>query len=281
MTGSLFVVATPIGNLDDLTFRAAEVLRSVDLVLSEDTRRTGRLLAHVGSKVPQRSLHEHNEQDRIDEVLRRLDDGQDLALVSDAGTPTVSDPGMRLVAAVAAAGGRLVPIPGASALLAALMVSGLPTDGVVFEGFLPRRGQARRQRLEALASEERTIVLFASPHRGAEDLADLADALGPDRRAVLARELTKLHEELRRGTLRQLAEGAEAGLKGEITLVLAGADAGPGVEDPTEVIDEVLASVAAGNSTRDAVAEVATAYGLSRRVLYQAVLAQRDGGSGT
>jgi 16S rRNA (cytidine1402-2'-O)-methyltransferase len=281
VTGILHVVATPIGNLDDLTLRAAEVLRTVDLVLSEDTRHTGRLLAHLGSQVPQLSLHEHNERERTGEVLDRLAAGQDLALVSDAGTPTVSDPGMRLVAAVGAAGGRVVPLPGASALLAALMVAGLPTDRVVFEGFLPRRGRARRERLAALATELRTIVLFVSPHRGAQDLADLAEALGEDRAAVLARELTKLHEELRRGTLAQLADEAVTGLRGEVTLVVAGAPGPLADDDPADALDEVEAAIAAGQSTRDAVAAVAERQGLSRRALYQAVLQARAGGHGS
>jgi 16S rRNA (cytidine1402-2'-O)-methyltransferase len=281
VTGTLHVVATPIGNLDDLTLRAAEVLRSVDLILSEDTRHTGRLLAHLGSEVRQLSLHEHNERERTGEVLARLGAGQDLALVSDAGTPTVSDPGMRLVAAVAAAGGRVVPVPGASALLAALMVAGLPTDRVVFEGFLPRRGRARRERLTALASEPRTIVLFVSPHRGAADLADLAAALGGDRAAVLARELTKLHEELRRGTLTQLAEDAATGLRGEVTLVVAGAPPADVEDDHAGALEAVEAAIDAGQSTRDAVAAVAQAQGLSRRALYQAVLEERGGGPGS
>jgi 16S rRNA (cytidine1402-2'-O)-methyltransferase len=175
----LVVVATPIGNLGDLSPRAAEALRTVDLVLAEDTRRTGRLLQHIGSDVPQRSLHEHNERERIDEVLGRIADGERLALVSDAGTPGVSDPGFRLLAACADAGLRIEAIPGPSAALAALVVSGLPTDRVAFEGFLPRKGAARRDRLAELAAERRTMVLFVSPHRVADDLADLADACGP------------------------------------------------------------------------------------------------------
>ncbi|MFU8840787.1 MAG: 16S rRNA (cytidine(1402)-2'-O)-methyltransferase [Nitriliruptoraceae bacterium] len=281
MTGILHVVATPIGNLDDLTLRAAEVLRTVDLVLSEDTRHTGRLLAHLGSEVPQLSLHEHNERERTGEVLDRLAAGQDLALVSDAGTPTVSDPGLRLVAAVGAAGGRVVPLPGASALLAALMVAGLPTDRVVFEGFLPRKGRARRDRLAALTTEPRTIVLFVSPHRGAQDLADLAATLGGDRAAVLARELTKLHEELRRGTLARLADEAATGLRGEVTLVVAGAPGPVTDDDPADALEAVAAAIAAGQSTRDAVAAVAEDQGMSRRALYQAVLDARPGGHGS
>jgi 16S rRNA (cytidine1402-2'-O)-methyltransferase len=211
--GRLYVVATPIGNLGDLSPRAAEVLRSVDLVLAEDTRRTGTLLEHVGSRVRQRSLHEHNERDRIDEVLALLEEGQQIALVSDAGTPVVSDPGFRLVAAAGEAGMRIEPIPGPSAMLAALAVSGLPSDRVVFEGFLPRKGRARADRLAELGNEARTIVLFVSPHRAAADLADLAESLGADRPAIVARELTKLHEEVLRGGLRTLAgQAAESGV---------------------------------------------------------------------
>ncbi|MFP4148691.1 MAG: 16S rRNA (cytidine(1402)-2'-O)-methyltransferase [Nitriliruptoraceae bacterium] len=279
MPGTLYVVATPIGNLDDLTLRAAEVLRTVDLVLSEDTRRTGRLLAHLDSGVPQLSLHEHNERDRTVEVLARLTAGEDLALVSDAGTPTVSDPGLRVIAAAAAAGVDLVPVPGPSALLAALMVAGLPTDRIAFEGFLPRRGRARRERLAALAEEPRTLVLFVSPHRGGQDLTDLAAALGADRAAVLGRELTKLHEELQRGSLGALAATAADGLRGEVTLVIAGAPEPEGGPDPGAALSEVAEAVAAGLSTRDAVSEVAAARGLSRRALYQAVLEERAGRS--
>ena len=276
--GTLSVVSTPIGNLDDLTLRAIEVLCKVDLILAEDTRRTGRLLAHIGSEVPQLSLHEHNEQHRLEEVLDRLRAGAHLALVSDAGTPTVSDPGFRLLSACAAAGIRIVPIPGASAALAALVVSGLPTDRVVMDGFLPRKGAARRDRLAALAVEQRTVVLFLSPHRGAQDLADLARILGADRRGVLCRELTKLHEEVLRGTLGELAERVAAGVRGELTLVLAGAPAAAGDGEVTtaSLVAEVADRVAAGEGTKDAVAAVAGPHGRSKRALYQAVLDSRS-----
>ena len=277
--GTLSVVATPIGNLGDLSERAAQVLRSVDLVLAEDTRRTGRLLAHIGSEVPQRSLHEHNEEQRIGEVLSRLQAGEHLALVSDAGTPTVSDPGYRLLAACAEAGVTIVPIPGASALLAALVASGLPTDRVAFDGFLPRRGGPRRARLAELAREPRTTVLYLSPHRAADDLRDLADAVGGDRRAALCRELTKLHEEVRRGTLSELATGAADGVRGEVTLVVAGASP-TGVTGDLEVsvadrVAEVEGLIADGLGTKAAVAEVVARIGGSRRELYQAVLDAR------
>jgi 16S rRNA (cytidine1402-2'-O)-methyltransferase len=273
LAGRLLVVATPIGNLGDLSPRAAEALRSVDLVLAEDTRHTGRLLAHVGSRVPQRSLHEHNERDRTAEVLDRLSAGERIALVSDAGTPAVSDPGYRLVAACVAAGVVVEPIPGPSAVLAALVVSGLPTDRVAFEGFLPRRGTARRRRLAELASEARTLVLFLAPHRAAADLDDLAAAVGDDRPAVLCRELTKLHEEVRHGTLASLADGARAGVRGEVTLVVAGAPPpAPDASDDAVLVQRVADLVAGGRSKKDAIAAVAAAADLPKRTVYQAVV---------
>ncbi|MGA1077915.1 MAG: 16S rRNA (cytidine(1402)-2'-O)-methyltransferase [Nitriliruptoraceae bacterium] len=276
-TGALHVVATPIGNLGDLTVRAAETLRTADLVLSEDTRRTGRLLAHVGSHAPQRSLHEHNERERVDEVVARVAGGATVALVTDAGTPLVSDPGLAVVRGCVAAGLPVVPVPGASAPLAALVASGLPPDRFPFEGFLPRRGRARAERLAELADEPRTAVLFVAPHRAAADLADLAAACGDDRPAVLCRELTKLHEEVRRGTLGALRDGLGE-VRGEVTLVLGGAPApvapaAPGAAD----LGAVAERVAEGASTRDAVAAVAAARGLPRRALYAAVLAAAAG----
>jgi len=271
--GTLSVVATPIGNLGDLSFRAAEVLRTVDLVLAEDTRRTGKLLAHIESTVPQLSLHEHNERERLAEVLARLEAGEHLALVSDAGTPTVSDPGYRVLAACAERGVRIVPVPGASAALAALVVSGFPTDRVVLDGFLPRKGVTRRTRLAALADEGRTTVLFLSPHRAAADLDDLAGAVGAERSAVLCRELTKLHEEVRRGTLAELAAVASAGLRGEVTLVLAGAVSAPSGEvSDADLVERVRGLVATGTDRKSAIGEVARAVDVPRRRVYQAVL---------
>jgi 16S rRNA (cytidine1402-2'-O)-methyltransferase len=273
VAGSLVVVATPIGNLSDLSARATQVLREVDLILAEDTRHTGRLLAHIGSEVPQRSLHEHNEQQRTAEVLARLQDGERVALVSDAGTPAVSDPGYRLVAACIAAGVRVEPVPGPSAVLAALVASGLPTDRFAFDGFLPRKGAARRQRLAELAVEPRTIVLFAAPHRVAHDLDDLAAALGPDRPAALGRELTKLHEEVRHGTLATLAADARDGVRGEVTLVIAGAPTAPApsLEDH-DLAARVTDRIAAGTAKKEAIAEVARLTGVPKRTVYQAVL---------
>jgi 16S rRNA (cytidine1402-2'-O)-methyltransferase len=274
---ALVVVATPIGNLGDLSPRAAETLRSVDLVLAEDTRRTGRLLQHVGSDVPQRSLHEHNERERISEVLARIDAGERLALVSDAGTPAVSDPGYRLLAACAEAGVRIEVIPGPSAAVTALVASGLPTDRVAFEGFLPRKGGARRDRLAELATEPRTIVLFVSPHRVADDLGDLASALGEHRPAALTRELTKLHEEVRRAPLGELRNGVADGVRGEVTVVIAGAPietAGDLSDD--DLVERVRDLVATGVAKKVAIAEVASAAGVQKRRVYQAVL---DAGS--
>lgn len=273
MTGTLVVVATPIGNLGDLSPRAAATLCDVDLVLAEDTRRTGRLLEYVGSRVSQRSLHEHNERDRIEEVLERLTRGERIALVSDAGTPAVSDPGYRLLAACADAGFRIEPIPGPSAALAALVASGLPTDRVVFEGFLPRKGTGRSGRLAELAVERRTTVLFVAPHRVAADLEDLADALGGGRPAALCRELTKLHEEVLRGTLAQLAARARDGFRGELTLVIAGAPV-PAAASATaaELAARVRELMATGVEKRSAMTQVAVAAGVPRRTVYQALL---------
>jgi 16S rRNA (cytidine1402-2'-O)-methyltransferase len=277
VSGTLVVVATPIGNLGDLSPRAAEALRDADLILAEDTRRTGRLLEHIGSTVGQRSLHEHNERDRIEEILGRLAAGERIALVSDAGTPAVSDPGYRLLAACAAAGIRIEPVPGPSAAMAALVASGLPTDRVAFEGFLPRKGAARRDRLDDLAAERRTIVLFVAPHRARDDLQDLAEALGPDRPAALCRELTKLHEEVLRGTLAELADRAVDGFRGELTLVIAGAVAAVAAPaTAAELVRRVRELVATGVDKRSAIIQVAVAAGVPKREVYQAVL---DAGS--
>ena len=280
--GRLLVVATPIGNLDDLSPRAAATLRDADLVVAEDTRRTGRLLAHVGADTPQWSLHEHNERDRAAAVVDRLLGGEVVALVSDAGTPAVSDPGYRLVAACVAAGVEVQAVPGASAVLHALITSGLPTDRFAFDGFLPRSGRARRDRLAEIASERRTVVLFLSPHRAGSDLHDLADACGGDRPGALGRELTKLHEETRRGTLAELAAAVDTdGVRGELTLVVGGA-ATPSV-DPAEVGSAELAAMVAaleadGTPRKQAIAGVATDLRLPKRDVYAAVVEHRPRG---
>ena len=227
-TGVLYVVATPIGNLEDLSPRAQRVMAEVQLIAAEDTRHTGALLAHFGIRTPLLSLHEHNEAERAPRLLERLQAGDSVALVSDAGTPLISDPGFNLVRAARAAGVRVSPVPGPSALIAALSVSGLPTDRFVFEGFLPARPAARRARLTELATETRTLVFYEAVHRLQESLADMAQTLGAERAAVIARELTKLHETVSSGTLSELATRMAADAeapKGETAVLVAGASA--------------------------------------------------------
>ncbi len=223
---TLHVVATPIGNLSDLTPRALETLRGVDAICAEDTRRTGQLLSHFGVSTPLVALHEHNEEAIAARIVSRLQDGQSLALVSDAGTPLVSDPGYRLVRAVRAAGIRVSPVPGACAAIAALSVAGLPSDRFVFEGFLPAKASARREHLRALASEPRTLVFYESSHRIGESLADLVTAFGPKRPAAIARELTKLFETVLDGDLASLLQRVESDdnqRKGEFVVMVQGA----------------------------------------------------------
>jgi 16S rRNA (cytidine1402-2'-O)-methyltransferase len=224
--GRLYVVATPIGNLGDLSARAADTLRTCDVIAAEDTRHTGALLAHFGIQTPMVSLHDHNERQRTPELVARIQSGVTVALVSDAGTPAISDPGFELVRACAAAGLPIIALPGPCALVAALSIAALPTDRFCFEGFLPPRRTARRARLDELVPEPRTLVFYESPHRVQETLEDCAHGLGPERAATVAREITKLHETLYRGSLEQLAARAAAEpdfARGEIVLVVAGA----------------------------------------------------------
>lgn len=224
--GRLYVVATPIGNLGDMSPRACEVLRGAALIAAEDTRHSASLLRHFGIQTPLVSFHDHNDRRRTPQLVTRLEAGESIALISDAGTPAISDPGFELVAAAAAAGVEIVAVPGPCALVAALTVAALPTDRFCFEGFLPARGSARRARLEALRGEARSIVLYESPHRIGETLADCRDCFGLERRASVARELTKLHETVYRGSLGELAARAASDpdfARGEIVIVLAGA----------------------------------------------------------
>ena len=225
--GTLHVVATPIGNLRDLSPRALDTLRSVAAICAEDTRHTRQLLAHYGLERPLVALHEHNEEQLADKLVARLQAGESLALVSDAGTPLVSDPGFRLVRAARAAGLAVSPVPGACAFVAALSVAGLPSDRLVFEGFLPAKGNARRERLVPLASETRTLAFYESAHRIEETLADMATVFGAQRRAVIARELTKLFETVLDGTLEDLRARVAADAnqrKGEFVVLVAGAE---------------------------------------------------------
>lgn len=219
---TLHIVSTPIGNLGDVSHRAAEVLVSADRILAEDTRRTRVLADHVGSPAPLVSLHAHNEAERVDQVLAWLDAGEEVALVSDAGTPLVSDPGGRLVSAVVEAGHRVVPVPGASAPLAALVASGLPSDRFTFRGFVPRKGRPRAEMFARIAAASETSIVFEAPNRLVKLLTGLAESCGPDRAVSVAREVTKLHEEHRRGTLSEVASYYEEHPpKGEVTVVIA------------------------------------------------------------
>jgi 16S rRNA (cytidine1402-2'-O)-methyltransferase len=273
MSGRLYIVATPIGNLADITLRAIRVLGEVDVVAAEDTRTTRKLLTHHGIGTPLVSYHEHNESVRTPELLERMRTGESVAVVSEAGTPSISDPGYRLVREAIAAGIAVEAVPGASAILAAVVVSGLPSDAFVFEGFLPRRSGERRRRLAELRSERRTLVFFEAPHRLDRSLADMADVLG-EREVALCRELTKLHEEVRRGSLGELAKAIEkTPVKGELVLVVGGA---PQTEaDVDEAVGEVLARISGGQTARDATRAVSEERGVPRRALYDAVVSKR------
>ncbi len=278
-SGSLVVVGTPIGNLGDLSPRAVSALASADVIYCEDTRHSRKLVSHAGiAGATLRSLHEHNEEDRIDEVVGAVGQGRTVVLVSDAGMPGVSDPGARVVRAVAAAGLTVTVVPGPSAVLTALVGSGLATDRFCFEGFLPRSGKERRSALAVVAAETRTTVVFEAPGRVAGTLSDLADVCGADRPVAVARELTKLHEEFFRGSLAEAAAWAgEHPVRGEVVLVVAGA---PVVEDPG-VGDDVLSAalverLGAGERTRGVVDDVAATFGVPRRRVYELALAARS-----
>ena len=276
MAGVLQVVATPIGNLGDLSERARETLASADLVLAEDTRRTGKLLASVGVEARMRSMFEGNERRRTEEVLAALRDGQTVALVSDGGTPLVSDPGYPLVRACIDEGMEVRVVPGPSAAIAALVVSGFPTDRFVFEGFLPRTAGDRRARLAALTDEPRTVVLYESPRRLATLLGELA-AIDADRRVAVCRELTKLHEEVRRGSVAELrAMLGEVPVKGEVVVVLEGRSA-----DVPADVDAAVAQardlVADGARKREAAHGFAERTGVPANAIYRALVPERAG----
>jgi 16S rRNA (cytidine1402-2'-O)-methyltransferase len=269
---ALYLVATPIGNLEDVSARALRMLEEAELVLAEDTRRTRVLLDRHGVSAKPVSLHAHNEVARIAKVLAVLDEGGSVSLVSDAGTPLISDPGDRLVGAVLEAGHRVVPIPGASAPLAALSASGLPAVPFTFVGFLPRRGGECNRVLESLRDRRDTLVFFESPRRVAKTLERLKEVFG-DRRACVARELTKVHEEFVRGSLSELAKHFEEGGRGEFTLVVAGA--GDATVTPTEeeLAEAIRALVADGHSSREISDRLAATSGLPKREIYARVVA--------
>ncbi len=266
--GRLYVVGTPIGNVDDLSPRARDVLAKADVIAAEDTRHTRGLLSRIGVESRLIAYHEHNEAARVPALLEQLMGGKSIALVSDAGTPLISDPGWRLVNAAQSAGIAVVPIPGPCAAIAALSAAGLPTDHFVFEGFLPRRESARAARLRSLRGEQRTIVLYEAVHRIAETLAALREAFGADRRAAIARELTKTHEQIATGTLSELADRLDASipLLGELVIVVAGAAAAAPDEFEARRVYELLAAELAPDKALKLAAAVT---GVSRNVLYR------------
>lgn len=268
----LYLIATPIGNLEDVSFRALKMLEEAELVLAEDTRRTRVLLDRHGVTAKPVSLHAHNEAARIAKVLAVLDDGGNVALVSDAGTPLISDPGDRLVAAALEAGHRVVPIPGASAPLAALSASGLPAVPFTFVGFLPRRSGECDRVLESLRDRRDTMIFFESPRRVAKTLARLEEAFG-NRQACVARELTKIHEEFARGSLGELAKHFEEGARGEFTLVVAGARDATVMPTEDELHEAIRALIAEGHSSREISDRLAKSSGLPKREIYARVVA--------
>jgi 16S rRNA (cytidine1402-2'-O)-methyltransferase len=273
MTGTLYLVATPIGNLEDITYRAVRTLSEVDLVACEDTRHTRKLLDHYGVAKPVVSYHEHNEATRAQELVEKLAAGTNVALVSDAGMPLVSDPGYRVVAAAIGAGVRVVPIPGPSAVVAALAASGLANDAFYFGGFLPPKSGQRARALERVRDEAATLIFYEAPHRILETLSDVEKILGP-RPVVVARELTKVHEEFLRGPAGEVRGllASRPSVKGEITLLI-GRGKEPASESTT-IEEEVEASVLAGMTRMKAIKEVARKRGLAKREVYRR--AQRD-----
>jgi 16S rRNA (cytidine1402-2'-O)-methyltransferase len=274
MNGTLYVVATPLGNLGDLAPRAAEALRQVSVVAAEDTRRTRGLLSHLGASPTLLSFHAHSGERRLETLLEILGDGRDVALVTDAGTPGVSDPGGDLVAAARAAGFSVVPIPGPSAVATALSAAGMPADRYLFLGFVPRKGTERTRLVARAAAEEWSVVLFEAPSRLVALLRDLATAAGPGRRAMVARELTKLHEELRTGTLAELADYySETPPRGELTIVMEGTGTpAPAPDRTTDATEEATALLAEGLSRREVARRLTETLGMPRNDAYRLVM---------
>ena len=278
--GTLYVVATPIGNLDDISARALRVLREVAVIAAEDTRHSSRLLQHFGIATPLAACHEHNEREEGGRFLVRLQAGDDVALISDAGTPLISDPGYHLVRQARAAGIRVVPVPGACALIAALSAAGLPSDRFIFEGFLPAKAAARRARLELLKEEPRTLIFYEAPHRILECLADLAAVFGPERPALLGRELTKTFETLQGLPLEQLHAWVEADSnqqRGECVLVVAGWQAPQGEEAVNAEAIRVLDLLLGELPVKRAAALAAEITGVRKNLLYQLALERKAG----
>ncbi|MBF2029148.1 MAG: 16S rRNA (cytidine(1402)-2'-O)-methyltransferase [Oscillatoriales cyanobacterium C42_A2020_001] len=272
--GTLYLVGTPIGNLEDMTFRAVRILQAVDAIAAEDTRHTGRLLQHFQIQTPQVSYYEHNQKSRIPDMVRRLQQGQAIALVTDAGMPGISDPGYELVKVCVEEGIPVVPIPGPTAAISALVVSGLPSDRFVFEGFLPNNSPARRrERLEELKAESRTLVFYEAPHRLRQTLEDIASVFGGDRAIVLAREITKLHEEVWRGTVaEEIVHYSQREPAGEFTLVVAGAELSQPILSEDALIAELQDLLKQGLSRSQASRQLAQQTSLPRRQIYQLAL---------
>jgi len=268
--GTLYLVGTPIGNLEDMTFRALKILQTVDLIAAEDTRHTGKLLHHFQITTPQISYHEHNKLSRQQELIARLQQGNAIALVTDAGMPGISDPGYELVKACIEAGIRVIPIPGVTALVTALAASGLPTERFVFEGFLPTKEKERRDRLNYSKYENRTLIYYEAPHRLLETLQDLAEILGGNRPIVLARELTKIHEEFWRGTIEEaIAFYKNREPKGEFTLVIAGIPTEETIVfSPEELKAELQQLIAQGMTRSQASRQLAQLTNIPRRQIY-------------
>lgn len=281
LKGTLYVVATPIGNLDDLSPRAARTLASVDVVAAEDTRHSGRLLSHLGIQKRMVALHDHNEKDRAAGILTELQAGRDVALISDAGTPLISDPGYVLVREARAAGHRVSPIPGPCALVAALSVAGLPTDRFLYVGFLPAKRSGRRASLEVLSSEVATLVFYESPHRIMESVRDIADVLGSDREIVLGREITKTFETFYSGSVADVLAELERdphGNRGEFVVMVRGAAAQAGSEEAATMdVDRVLRVLLAELPVKKVAKMASELTGLSKNELYQRALALKDG----
>jgi len=279
--GTLYIVATPIGNLDDLSARATKVLAGVDVVAAEDTRHSGRLLSHLGLQKRLIALHDHNEKDRAAGLLAELAAGRDVALISDAGTPLISDPGYVLVREARASGFSVSPIPGACALVAALSAAGLPTDRFLFVGFLPAKRSGRRSGLESLANEVATLVFYESPHRILESLRDIGEVLGAGREVVLGREITKTFETFYSGSVGEVLAELEQdahGTRGEFVVMVRGAEARPGNSEATTMdVDRVLTVLLAELPVKKVAKMAAELTGLSKNELYQRALALKDG----
>jgi len=283
MAGTLYIIATPIGNLEDITHRALRVLREVELIACEDTRRTGVLLSHYAIKTKTISYHEHNERERAAQLCKLLEDGKSIAVVSDAGTPLISDPGFRILSAAIERGIEVVPIPGPVACVSALVASGLACDQFFFAGFLPARRKARRDKLEELRTIAATLIFYEAPHRIAATLKDALEALG-DRQAVVARELTKIHEEFARGSLSELVErySSAGAARGEIVLLISGTEAEGSRSPETQsgisaaFLTRVRELEREGLNSKEALKQAAREFGLKRAEAYRLVIAQKN-----